>query len=123
MKKITPNDLTEHNSRGRSRATRLRPLVNKRVPNNPSEASQLEQLPNIGSVMAADLRLLGISHPEQLTGKDAFDLYDQLNRTTGQRHDPCVIDVFLSAIHFMETGETLTWWSFTAERKARLQSD
>lgn len=97
--------------------------MKKTIPTDPSTASTLEQLPNIGPAMAADLCLIGITRPEQLTGKDAFDLYKQLNRITGQHHDPCVIDIFLSAIHFMEKGEARPWWNFTAERKARLQCD
>jgi hypothetical protein len=36
---------------------------------------------------------------------------------TGPNKTPCVIDVFMSAVHFMEGGEPLPWWSFTQERK------
>jgi hypothetical protein len=79
--------------------------------------SQLKELPNIGKAMAADLRLLGINHPDMLRGKDAFVLYDELCRLSGTPHDPCVIDVFMSVIDFMEGGEPLPWWSFTAKRK------
>ena len=41
---------------------------------------------------------------------------------TGKRHDPCVIDVFMSAVHFMDGGEPLPWWSFTQERKKAYNS-
>ena len=81
--------------------------------------SKLEELPNIGKAIAADLRLIGIEHPKQLVGRDALDLYQQLCDTTGQRQDPCVLDVFMSAIHFMEGGDPLPWWAFTAERKQK----
>ncbi|MEN6622547.1 MAG: helix-hairpin-helix domain-containing protein, partial [Smithella sp.] len=40
---------------------------------------------------------------------------------SGKRHDPCVIDVFISAVHFMKGGKPLPWWSFTAERKKYLE--
>jgi hypothetical protein len=83
-------------------------------------ASRLEDLPNIGKAMAGDLRLIGIDHPKMLMGKDPLQLNNALCRKTGQRHDPCVIDVFMSAVRFMEGGEPLPWWSFTAERKNRI---
>jgi len=82
-----------------------------------STVSKLEDLPNIGKAMAGDLRLLGIKHPRQLIGKDPFEMHRDLCHRTGKRQDPCVIDVFMSAIRFMEGGEPLPWWSFTQERK------
>ena len=84
-----------------------------------NSATRLEELPNVGRATAADLRLIGIEHPRELTGKDPFALYDALCAATGTRHDPCVIDVFMSAVHFMDKGEALPWWSFTSERKKR----
>lgn len=79
--------------------------------------SELTKLPNIGKAMAADLRLIGIDHPKKLIGKDPFALHEALCTMTGKKQDPCVIDVFMSAIRFMEGGEALPWWSFTDERK------
>ncbi|HIP82317.1 MAG TPA: mitomycin resistance protein [Desulfocapsa sulfexigens] len=87
---------------------------------NRKTVSDLEQLPNIGKAMARDLRLLGINSPQQLIGKDAYRLHDELCRLTGTKTDPCVIDVFLSVVHFMEGGEALPWWDFTEERKRTL---
>jgi len=52
-----------------------------------AECQVLEQLPNIGPSLAADLRLIGIQHPKELRGKDAFVLYQKLCAATGQRHD------------------------------------
>jgi hypothetical protein len=77
----------------------------------------LEDLPNIGKAMAADLRCIGIRAPQQLIGQNPFKLYEALCERTGGRHDPCVIDVFMSVVHFMDGGEALPWWSFTQERK------
>ena len=79
--------------------------------------SRLEELPNIGKAMAQDLRSIGINHPTELIGKDPMKLYDALCDASGKRHDPCVIDVFMAVIHFMEGGEPLPWWDFTKERK------
>ncbi len=84
---------------------------------NRETLSKLEELPNIGRVIAADLQLIGIHHPNDLIGKDPFQLYDELCEISGRNHDPCVIDVFMSVVHFMEGGEPLPWWSFTCERK------
>lgn len=79
--------------------------------------SRLEDLPNIGKSIAADLVLVGIDHPSKLVGCDPFELYESLCEKTGKRKDPCVIDVFMSVVHFMEGGDPLPWWSFTGERK------
>ncbi len=77
---------------------------------------KLEDLPNIGKAMADDLRLIGISRPEQLAEREAFEMYKALCEKTGQRQDPCVLDVFMSVVHFMRGGEARPWWEFTPER-------
>jgi hypothetical protein len=82
-----------------------------------AECEQLEQLPNIGPSIAADLRLLGISHPRELAEKDALQLYQQLSRTTGKRQDPCVLDTFMAATDFMRGAAPKPWWEYTAQRK------
>jgi len=79
--------------------------------------SRLDALPNIGKAMSKDLHLIGIDHPRMLIGKEPFKLYEALCTASGKKHDPCVIDVFMSAIHFMEGGDPLPWWSFTEKRK------
>jgi len=78
---------------------------------------RLDELPNIGKAMATDLELLGISHPQQLIGQDPVRLYNRLAEITGHSHDPCVLDVFMAVIHFMEGGEAVPWWDFTEQRK------
>ena len=84
-----------------------------------SEVATLTDLPNIGPAMAKDLERLGIHLPEQLTGRDPYALYDTLCTLTGQRHDPCVIDVFISVTRFMDGDAARPWWHYTAERKSR----
>lgn len=84
--------------------------------------TELTQLPNIGPACAADLRLLGIRSPAQLIGRDPYAMYKSLCRRTGQRHDPCVIDTFISAVRFMGGEPAKPWWRYTAERKAKLRS-
>lgn len=82
--------------------------------------SRLEELPNIGKAMAKDLQRIGIRHPQKLAGKDPFQLYETLCFKSGEKHDLCVIDVFMSAVHFMESGEALPWWKFTSKRKQQI---
>lgn len=82
------------------------------------ECNVLEQLPNVGPALAADLRLLGIAHPRELAGRDAFVLYQSLCAKTGQRHDPCVLDTFMAVTDFMRGAAPAPWWAYTAQRKA-----
>ncbi|HEX2011533.1 MAG TPA: helix-hairpin-helix domain-containing protein [Roseateles sp.] len=77
----------------------------------------LEQIPNIGTAMAGDLRLLGITRPQELRGRDAFVLYQQLCAITEQRQDPCVLDTLMAAVDFMRGAPPKPWWHYTAERK------
>ncbi len=81
---------------------------------------QLTDLPNVGKATAADLRLLGYDLPEQLVGECPFEMYERLCRETGQRHDPCVMDVFLSVTCFMNGEAARPWWAFTGARKNHL---
>ena len=87
-----------------------------------AEARRFEDIPNIGPAMAKDFAVLGLENPTDLTGKDPYALYDELCERTGSRHDPCVIDTFISAVRFMEGAPPLPWWHYTAERKAKLGS-
>lgn len=89
----------------------------------PAKCTRLEQLPNIGPRIAEDLRGIGIAVPADLPGRDPYALYDDLNRTTGRRHDPCVLDTFIAAVRFMEGAPAAPWWAYTVERKARLEAD
>ncbi|NTV92949.1 MAG: mitomycin resistance protein [Chlorobiaceae bacterium] len=92
---------------------------------NPAKVSReqitrLTDLPNIGKATANDLRLIGIYEPEELAGKNPFEMYRDLCRVTETLHDPCVIDVFMSITNFISGGDPLPWWTFTEERKRLL---
>ena len=78
----------------------------------------LEQLPNVGPAMAADLRLLDIHTPQALQGRDGLQLYRALCTVTGQRHDPCVLDTLLAVVDFMNGAPPAPWWAYTKQRKA-----
>lgn len=85
-----------------------------------SQVSRLTDLPNVGPATADDLRLLGIRQPRDLAGKSPYELYARLERLTGQRQDPCVLDVFIAVIRFASGGPPRPWWAYTAERKRAL---
>lgn len=87
---------------------------------NRRQLDRLTDLPNIGPAMAADFRRLGFNHPGELAGCDPYALYDRLCALDGRRHDPCVIDVFLSVTRFLAGDPPRVWWAYTAERQRTL---
>jgi len=84
------------------------------------DMTMLEEVPNVGPAIAADFVRLGIRAPRELAGRDPYALYDELNRITGTRHDPCVLDTFIAAVRFMDGAPARPWWKYTAERKRTL---
>jgi hypothetical protein len=97
-------------------------FTSKSIPMHPDKVCRervqvLTDLPNIGKAGAADLVVLGILHPQQLIGRDPFQMHQELCVLTQQRHDPCVIDVFMSITRFMAGEPAQAWWNFTEERK------
>ena len=83
-----------------------------------ADCEALEQLPNIGPALAADLRSIGVVHPRELAARDAFVLYQALCAKSGKRQDPCVLDTFMAATDFMSGAPAAPWWTYTAQRKA-----
>ncbi len=81
----------------------------------------LTDIPNVGPAVAADLNQLEIQQPEQLLGRDPWQLYDDLCRLTRTRQDPCVLDTFIAVVRFMEGSPAVPWWHYTAERKREQQ--
>ncbi len=77
-------------------------------------------IPNVGKAIEKDFFILGLSYPQELTGKDPYNLYEKLCEVTGKKHDPCVIDVFISAVRYMQGAPARKWWEFTKERKQYL---
>lgn len=106
----------------RAPARRPAKALPPRKASHAAECVQLEQLPNIGPSIAADLRLIGVTQPQALASEDAFHLYQTLCRVTGKRHDPCVLDTFMAACDFMRGAAAKPWWAYTAQRKAQYGS-
>ena len=84
------------------------------------DVAALEDIPNVGPAVAADLRRLGITAPADLLGRDPYALYEDLCEKTGRRHDPCLLDTFIAAVRFMAGGPKKPWWAYSAERKRHL---
>lgn len=82
-------------------------------------SERLEDVPNVGKSIAADLRSLGVRVPADLKGRDPWALYQALCRKTKSRQDPCVLDTFMAAVAYAEKGDRRPWWAYTKERKAR----
>ncbi len=86
------------------------------------EIRKLEDLYSVGPATVRDLKLLGITHVEQLVGEDARVLYDRLGGLSGKRPDPCVMDVLSAAIaQAQDPGlpkEKRRWWYWSRIRKS-----
>lgn len=80
----------------------------------------LTDLPNIGPAGARDLILLGIEHAGQLRGQSPLLLFQRLCQLSGVQHDPCVLDVLISVVRFMDGEPARPWWDYTAERQHML---
>ncbi|HET9048487.1 MAG TPA: helix-hairpin-helix domain-containing protein [Chiayiivirga sp.] len=83
------------------------------------QLTRFTDLPNVGPAMAKDFVRLGYSAPTELVGADPLALYQALCLATGARHDPCVLDTFMSVTDFLAGAPPQPWWHYTAERKRR----
>ena len=82
-----------------------------------NSVTDLQELINVGPSIAHDLTRIGIKNPQMLIGKDPYNLYRQLCIKDGVRHDPCVIDCFISVVDFMNGNPPQQWWHYTPQRK------
>lgn len=87
----------------------------------PKHAFHFQQIPNVGAQVAGDFRALGLRSPSDLKGKDPYQLYEALCVKTKTRHDPCLLDTFISAVYFMDGKGAKPWWFFTPQRKCSLK--
>ena len=81
----------------------------------------LREIPNVGPATVRYLNLVGISTPFELIGQDPIALYSELCSVTEKRFDPCLADVFMSAVKFMEGEPAREWWYYTDLRKRILR--
>lgn len=81
---------------------------------------KLEDIPNVGRSIAANFRQLGITAPTELAGRDPYQMYEDICRLSRAKHDPCLLDVFIAAVHYMEGAPKKPWWHYTTQRKREL---
>jgi Pathogenicity locus len=87
-----------------------------------NEVKNLEDLPNIGKAISADLHKIGIKDPDQLKTRKPIDVFNELAGVMGHRHDPCLLDVLISAKRFLNGEPDKPWWHYTEERKILLEN-
>jgi len=82
---------------------------------------QLAELISIGPAMLRDFERLGIRSVAQLARQNPQRMYARLNRATGQRQDPCVLDTFCAAVAQARNprlpAEQCRWWHWSRKRK------
>ena len=85
----------------------------------PQDAPRLVDLPSVGIKTAKYLGIVNIRKPEDLLGKDPYELYVQLCEAEQKYYDPCLLDQFISAVEFMNNGKKQAWWKYTDARKEK----
>jgi predicted RecB family nuclease len=85
------------------------------------KARELGDLISIGPAMLRDFEMLGIRSVAQLAKQDPERMYKKLERATGQRQDPCVLDTFCAAVAQAKNPrlpvEKCQWWWWSTKRK------
>lgn len=83
---------------------------------------RLQDLISVGPAMLRDFDQLGIHSVPQLAKQDPKKMYARLERLTGQRQDPCVLDTFEAAVAQARNprlpAEKCQWWYWSRKRKA-----
>ncbi|MBY0538134.1 helix-hairpin-helix domain-containing protein [Patescibacteria group bacterium] len=82
-----------------------------------SDAKKFTDIPNVGKAVAQKLIMLNLKSPSDLKTKDAYALYTKLNKLTGMRNNPCLLDTFIAAIDFMNGAPSRYWFYYTKDRK------
>ena len=84
--------------------------------NKGNNKSELEMIPGIGKIMAADLIELGYTTVESLRNQEPEKLYDRHCELKNCRVDRCVLYVFRCAVYFASNEviepEKLKWWNW-----------
>ena len=90
-----------------------------------ADQRKLIDLVSIGKAMVRDFELLGIRTVEELKGRDADQLFAELQARTGSRQDPCVLDTFQAAIAQAEDPnlphEQCQWFYWSKVRKGQIK--
>jgi nucleotidyltransferase/DNA polymerase involved in DNA repair len=85
------------------------------------EARRLRDLWSVGPAIERDLNSLGVQTVTQLARRSPERLYRQLERTTGKKQDPCVLDTFRAAVaQALDPDlpvEQCVWWHWSGLRR------
>jgi hypothetical protein len=88
-----------------------------------AKTRELGELISIGPAMLKDFEMLGIRSVEELARRDPQRMYERMERLTGQRQDPCVLDTFCTAVAQARNprlgAEKCQWWWWSRRRKER----
>lgn len=113
----------------RSRQKPLRPqddTARARLRKGSRDARELGELISIGPAMLRDFELLGIRSVGQLALQNPKRMYARLERATGQRQDPCVLDTFCAAVAQARNprlaAEKCEWWWWSKKRKQAVRN-
>lgn len=88
-----------------------------------SDVKELQNISNVGPAMVRYLNSVGVHNPFELDGQNPYSMFDELCRVSGKQFDPCLLDVFISAVKFMEGAPAKEWWQYTEERKDHLRKN
>jgi Pathogenicity locus len=84
---------------------------------------RLGDLISIGPAMLRNFELLGIRSVAELARQNPQRMYKKMERATGQRQDPCVLDTFSAAVAQAKNprlaAEKCQWWWWSRSRKKR----
>lgn len=86
-----------------------------------TEIKDLKSIPNVGPATIRYLKAVGVNTPFELVGQDPYSMFQELCHVSSKQFDPCLLDVFISAVRFMEGAPAKDWWQYTLERKEYLE--
>jgi hypothetical protein len=88
-----------------------------------AKTRDLGELISIGPAMLRDFELLGIRSVAELAKQNPKRMYEKMERATGQRQDPCVLDTFCAAVAQARNprlaAEKCQWWWWSRKRNQR----
>ena len=88
------------------------------------EARALRDLWSVGPAIERDSKSLGVHSVAQLARRSPERLYRHLERMTGSKQDPCVLDTFRAAVaQALDPNlptEECVWWYYSRLRKKNL---
>lgn len=77
---------------------------------------EFREIPGVGPSLAQDLYDLDYRSIDELKGKNAEDMYEELVIRQGRPIDRCVLYVFREAVYYADNDthdpELLKWWNW-----------